>query len=209
MSGARTALGFRALKGGGALVAVTLNGDAPRLALFRTLATAAEGDRLSLEPYTLAAEMERAPDGGASEHAKAAVAEGRRRQDRLAAEGLAALLTELREDGRDPIVAALLVNRAGWITDLLQYSLAWADHPPVAEGLAVRDAFRFACGETGLDLKEVDEKSLPDAAPNTLGLAQAEIDAAIKAMGAEAGRPWRKEQKLAALAAWTALAERR
>jgi len=39
-----------------------------------------------------------------------------------------------------------------------------------------------------------------------LPLAPGEIDAALKDLGATAGRPWRKEQKLACLAAWIAVA---
>jgi orotate phosphoribosyltransferase-like protein len=115
-------LGFRALKGGSVVVGVAADGE-PRVVLSSFLATAAEGDRLSLEPYHVAAEMERGPQGGASAEAEAAVAEGRKRQDKLAAAGLKDIVRELRKEGGEPVVAALLVNRAGWITDLLSYSL--------------------------------------------------------------------------------------
>ena len=80
-------LGFRALKGGSVVVGVAADGE-PRVVLSSFLATAAEGDRLSLEPYHVAAEMERGPQGRASAEAEAAVAEGRKRQDKLAAAGL-------------------------------------------------------------------------------------------------------------------------
>jgi hypothetical protein len=111
----------------------------------------------------------------------------------------------LREESKEPAVAALLVNRAGWVTDLLSYSLAFPDHPPVAEGLAVRDALRFAFGRVGVEVAEMDEKSLPDLASEVLGLTPAAIDVRLKTLGAAAGRPWRKEQKLACLAAWVAM----
>jgi hypothetical protein len=173
------------------------------------LATAAEGDRLSLEPYHVAAGMKRGPDGGASAEAVAAVAKGRKKQDALAAKGLDAIVRQLSEEGRKPVVAALLVNRAGWVTDLLSYSLAWAEHAPVAEGLAVRDALRFAFGGAGLKTAELDEKSLAGTAAKELGLSQDSLVARLKTLGATAGRPWRKEQKLACLAAWVALAARK
>jgi hypothetical protein len=99
----------------------------------------------------------------------------------------------------------LLVNRAGWITDLLEHSLFAPEHPPVAEGLAVRDALRFAFGQSGLKVIEMDEKSLPEAASKALRLSIADIDLRLKSLGAAAGRPWRKEQKLACLAAWLAV----
>jgi hypothetical protein len=202
-------LGFRALKGGSVVVGVAVEAGEPRIVLSSFLATAAEGDRLSLEPYHVAAGMERGPNGGASAEAEAAVAEGRKRQDALAAAGLKDIVAKLRKEGATPVVAALLVNRAGWVSDLLSYSLAFADHPPVAEGLAVRDALRFAFGRVGIEVAEMDEKSLNEIASEELRLGSADIDDRLKALGAAAGRPWRKEQKLACLAAWVAVAARR
>jgi hypothetical protein len=143
---------------------------------------------------------------GASAQAVAAVAEGRRRQDELAAKVLEDIIRELEKAGRAPIIAALLVNRAGWITDLLEYSLAFADHVAVAEGLAVREALRFAFRRCGIDAVELDEKRLPAVAAGTLRMSTAEIDARLKMLGMTAGKPWRKEQKLACLAAWVAIA---
>src|SRR4051812_12135991 len=154
------AIGFRALKGGAVAVGVAADDDVPRVLFSTFLATADEGDRLSLEPFHVAAEMERCPDGAPSSEAAAAVAEGRRRQDAAAAAGLEVILRQLDKGGNAPVVAALLINRAGWVTDLLSYSLAFADHPPVAEGLAVRDALRAALSRLGIPVSEVDEKSL-------------------------------------------------
>ncbi|HWY61727.1 MAG TPA: hypothetical protein VNW15_07480 [Rhizomicrobium sp.] len=198
-------LGFRALKGGSVVVGVALDKSGPRVVLSSFLPTASEGDRLSLEPYHLAAGMERGPHGGASMEAKAAIAEGRKRQNKLAVAGLKDVLRKLRKAGSEPVVAALLVNRAGWITDLLDYSLAFADHPPVAETLAVRDALRFAFARLGVEVAEMDEKSLDALASKALRLSPADLGSRLKALGAAVGRPWRKEQKLACLAAWVAL----
>src|ERR1700737_4462219 len=117
-------LGFRALKGGSVVVGVAVDGREPRLVLSTFLATAAEGDRLSLEPYHVAAEMERGPHGAVPAEASAAVAEGRKRQGQLAAKGLDDIVRKLHEARCEPVVAALLVNRAGWIPDLLEYSLS-------------------------------------------------------------------------------------
>jgi hypothetical protein len=197
-------LGFRALKGGGVVVGVAANGSGPRVVVSTFLATAVEGDRLSLEPYRIVAEMR----GGVPADAIAAVAEGRRRQGELAAAGLDKILHELQEAGYEVVAAALLVNRAGWVNDLLEYSLSWPEHVPVAEVLAVRDAFRFAIGRAGFDAAEMDEKSLPEIASMDLGLSPADLNARLKNLGVGAGRPWRKEQKLAGLAAWVAVAAR-
>lgn len=197
-------LGFRAERGGAVVVGVALERNEPRVVLSSYLATAADGDRLSREPYHVAAEMQRGPDGGASAEAVTAVAEGRKRQDALAVKGLNVIVHQLRGAGYEPAVAALLVNRAGWMTDLLAYSLAFPDHPPVAEGLAVREALRHAFGQCGVDVAEMDEKSLPEIGAEVLRLSPTALDAHLKTLGTIVGPPWRREQKLACLAAWIA-----
>lgn len=202
-------LGLRALKGGAVVVGVAVEGGEPEVVLSTFLTTCAEGDRLSFEPYHVAAELRRDPQGRASAEAANAVTVGRRRQDHLAAKGLRAIVRSLEEAQRKPVVAALLVNRASWITDLLEYSASWPEHRPIAEGLAVRDALRFALKECRVEVSELDEKSLPDLAAKTLGITSTAIDARLKALGAAVGRPWRKEQKLACLSAWLAMSEHR
>jgi hypothetical protein len=197
-------LGLRALKGGAVVVGVAVEGGEPRVVLSTFLATCAEDDRLSYEPFHVAAELKRDPQSRGSA-AAASVAEGRRRQDQLAAKGLHAIVRALEEARCKPVVAALLVNRAGWITDLLEYSLSWPEHVPVAEGLAVRDALRFALNECRVEVAELDEKSLPELAANTLDTSSMAIDARLKALGATVGKPWRKEHKLACLSAWFAI----
>jgi hypothetical protein len=202
---APVALGFRAQRGGSVVVGVAAEGGAPRVVISTLLPTAAEGDRLAFEPYHVAAEMAQGASGVPAEVA-AAVAEGRRRQDAMAADGLERLVRRLHEAGSEPARAVLLLNRAGWITDLLRYSLSMPDHPPVAEGLAVREALRVAFARCGTPMTEMDEKSLPELASALLDLSPGALEARLKDLGAAAGRPWRKEQKLACLAAWVALA---
>jgi hypothetical protein len=200
------ALGFRAGRGGSVVVGVAVDGPRPRVVLSAFLATAAEGDRLAFEPYQVAYEMPRAEDGGPTAQAAAAVAEGRRRQAALASTALAGLLEGLNGEGFRPAVAALLINRAGWMTDQLDHCLSAPAHPPVAEGLAVRVALRAAFAGAGLDVVEMDEKSLRESATLKLPLTPGQIDVQLNALGATAGRPWRKEQKTACLAAWVATA---
>jgi hypothetical protein len=115
------------------------------------------------------------------------------------------IVSKLREANYKSVVAALLINRASWITDLLEYSFSAPEHPPVAEGLAVRDALRFAFGRCGIKVVETDEKSLHEVASKGLRLSIEEIDMRLKGLGATAGKPWRKEQKLACLSAWLAV----
>ena len=164
------------------VVGLAIETGEPRMLLSTFLAI--EG-----EPYRTAAALPR-------ETQAAAVKEIRDHQDRQAAEGLKAILGRLE----GPVVAGLLVNRAGWITDLLSYSLEWDEHVPVAENLALREALRFGCRQNGAAFTELEEKSLPDLAAEKFG----DLEARLKALGTAAGKPWRKEQKLACLAAWIA-----
>lgn len=200
----RAGLGLRALKGGAVVIGLAVEGAQPRVLISTFLATSAQGDRLSAEPYRCAEEIVRGAQGGALE-AAAAVAQGRARQDRLARTGLQKIVVELEKARYKAVVAALIVNRAGWITDLLDYSLSWPEHVPVAETLAVRDAIRFALKACRFEVAEFDEKSLPAVAQDVLGLSAAQIDARLQDLGAAAGRPWRKEQKLACLSGWVAM----
>jgi len=173
-------IGLRAQKGGAVFVAVSA---ASEILLSGLVDTAGEGDRLALEPYGVAREL------GATAEAAAAVAEGRARQERAAVSSLRAVIGRLRQK---PAVAALLVNRAGWISDLIQYSQAWPEHVPVAENLAVRDALRSAIRQCGIELVEIDEKSLG-------------ADPRLKTLASSGNKPWRRQEKLACLAALTAL----
>ncbi len=199
------ALGFRAGRGGSLVVAITMDDSEPRLVQSTFLATADEGDRLAFEPYHVAFEMAEGKGGEIPEDAVAAVAEGRQRQEVLAVQKLGEIVGRLRGEGWAAKSAALLVNRAGWMTDLLQYSLFDPSHPPVAEGLAVRDAQRSAIERCGIKRVEMDEKSMPEAAQVKLGLSPGGLEARLKALGAGV-KPWRKEHRLAGLAAWLAAA---
>ena len=134
------------------------------------------------------------------------MAEGRKQQEALAISGLREITTILKGQGYAVDEASLLVNRAGWMDDLLAYSLMDPGHPPVAEGLSVREALRVAFNRLHLEVSEIDEKSLPDLASQVLGLTAGAIEVRLKELGASAGRPWRKEQKLACLAAWVTCA---
>lgn len=202
-------IGLRARKGGAVAVGVRVEHGEPRVVLSSILETGKADDRLSWEPYQLVHEMARGPTGYATNKMTALVAEGRRRQEQHATEGLQAIVQRLEAGAGKPVAMALLINRAGWITDLLDYSQAWAEHVPVAEAPAVRDALRTASRQCGMALAELDEKSLPELAVQVLRHSAAEIDARLKHLGVSVGKPWRKDQRLACLAAWVTIAKQR
>ncbi len=200
----QTGIGLRAMRGGSVVVALNVGGGQPRLGLSWFLDTAIDGDRLSLEPYSVAAEMMRAKPDTALSALEGMIAQARARQNQQAYLRLAEMLDRMKISATGPVSIGLLVNRAGWITDLLSHSLSAPEHPAIAEGLAVRDALRFACDQIGLRVVELDEKTLAERAQTILGRTPADIDATLKLLGQDAGKPWRKEQKLACLAAWIA-----
>jgi hypothetical protein len=70
----------------------------------------------------------------------------------------------------------------------------------------VRAAVRLACGRCGLEVVEIDEKSLHEVASEQLRLSPHDMDVRLKSLGATVGRPWRREQKLACLSAWVTVA---
>ena len=74
-----------------------------------------------------------------------------------------------------------------------------------AEGEFYRDAVAAACEALGLEVRRPVERELPALVCDRLGIDRAELDARLKALGAKLGSPWSEDQRLATLAAWTAL----
>jgi hypothetical protein len=190
------------VKGGAVVVGVVADEGAPRAVCSTFLATSDEDDRLTLEPYAVGLALVSKAEAGNTEEAIEAVAVGRKRQEGLAQSGLKLLLHSLRNDGFEPLLAALLVNRAGWVSDLESYGLSSPEHAAVAEGLAVREALRKAARANEIWLEDIDEKSLRNSVAEKFNISAAAVDAVLKGAGKAMGRPWRKEQKLAFLAAW-------
>lgn len=195
-------LGLRAMKGGAAMICVEANATSPRAVFSTFLATSEGSDRLSFEPYTLGFELAASDDAGSNERAIDAVKTGTKRQVGFAKKNLEAKLIALKSDGFSVGGAGLLVNRAGWVTDLIEYGLSSPEHAAVAEGLSVRDALRSAMRALKLSWIEIDEKSIESSVGDLFSISPSEINTMLKRAGKEVGRPWRTEQKLAYLAAW-------
>jgi hypothetical protein len=74
-----------------------------------------------------------------------------------------------------------------------------------AEGEMFRDVLVEAVRTCGLQLTTLPDKTAIDSAVHALGIARAEMDARLAALGAAAGPPWTKYQKEAAAAALVVL----
>jgi hypothetical protein len=75
-----------------------------------------------------------------------------------------------------------------------------------AEGEMFRAALAAAARQAGIAVVRVPAKDLAGEAERALHLGHDDLLAGLATLGAAAGRPWRQEEKDAALAAWLALA---
>jgi hypothetical protein len=74
-----------------------------------------------------------------------------------------------------------------------------------AEGVLFRDALIYAAKECGVKVVEVPEKTLSNYAEQSLSLSSSDLARTLSTLGKQAGPPWGKDQKDAALAALIAL----
>jgi hypothetical protein len=74
-----------------------------------------------------------------------------------------------------------------------------------AEGALFREALARAVEACGLRLVAIPEKALEMHAPEVLGARPESLARTLAELGREAGPPWGRDQKDAALAAWLAL----
>ena len=75
-----------------------------------------------------------------------------------------------------------------------------------AEGELYRDVLVHALQACGLPVTGVPERDLWDRAATVLSLPTAELRQRVAELGRPCGPPWAQDQKLAAVAAWLALA---
>jgi len=76
------------------------------------------------------------------------------------------------------------------------------------EGRLYREAVEGAVSECGLASRVLVERDALGTPEETLGKPRTELKAAFTTFAKEAGRPWRSQEKAAALAAWVALSLR-
>jgi hypothetical protein len=202
----QAALGLRAHMGWAAAVAVTLEGAAPRLVHSSIIMTAPDGDRIAKEPYHVAAGWDGLTRVAPHPDPAAAVAQGRKTQERMASQAIAEIVAELKAQKLKVAAGAVLATRGLQMYDLAD-ALSHHAHVHVAEGMAVRDALRFALKANKIAAREFDQKSLYAEGGKTLKLTEARLKQTLVDLKGTA-KPWTQDQKLCALAAWLALAAR-
>ena len=129
--------------------------------------------------------------------------------ERIAAEQAAAALERTVGDARDQgavvrscaVVVGTFSARARLESILASHALAHA-----AEGRLYQGALLKGAESRGLDAIAIPRRSIWEQGEAALGVAQDELRHWIDQLRREVGPPWAEDQKLAALAAWIALA---
>jgi hypothetical protein len=185
----RAAVGLRAHSGWAA--AVTLGGEAtaPVLLDRRRLALAPDATPRPVQPYH------------ASEGLRLAVAErvvGRAIEEarRFGERDLKALARDLLSLGHE-VDCCTVLSGSGRALPALESVLASHALIHAAEGEMFREALRHAGKRAGISVLEAAE---------VLRISEAKLKHRLGTLGRTAGPPWAEDQKLAALAAWIALA---
>ena len=186
-------LGFKAHSGWAALVALGADGRKPVLADRR---------RVELVDTTWGRAPYHAAEARDPASADALVKRGIAAARRVAAREVAAAVQRMRVQRHDVVGCAVLMPAPmpPWSTAEI---LAVHFRMHKAEGVLFPDALCRGAEASAVPICAVDEKTIDDRAR------RARVDpGALDALGKAAGPPWGKDQKLAALAAGIALAER-
>ena len=192
------ALGLRAHSGWAALVAVAGTPRSPEILLRRRVELADPDFEGSKQPYH-AAEGKNLP--AAEKIIGRCTGDARR----LAGEALDEALADLKTEKR-PAVACGLLLASGRPLPGLEVILASHALIHTADGELFRDALAAAADERRLPVTRIREKEISARAAESLGIPEEDLAQCLKSAGRLIGSPWTQDQKLAALAAWVALA---
>ena len=196
---ARAALGFSPHVGWAAVVAISGPRDAPRVVakhridLATTFETGAVYHAAQALPIAEADALVRA-----SEQRFAAAAR----------DGIAALAAELRGRGLDPVASAVLAGSARPLPPLASILRSHA-LVHAAEGALYRSVLAGASEACAIPAALVPARELAPRVAAASGFPEARLSSALAEMGKASGRPWARDQKDAALAAWLALCQPR
>jgi hypothetical protein len=192
----RTALGFRPHSGWTAVVAVAGQDGRPVALVSRRIELSTPD--VPVQAYHAAAGL--SPDAAAELVARAhAVALA------CARDGLDALAGELEAAGHEVVAAGVPI---GGLAIPAELATILRSHPLLhaAEGDLFREVIAAAAQERGLRVAEIPARELPALAGRSLAVEEPGLRAVLADAGREVGRPWRKDQKDAAMLGWLALA---
>jgi hypothetical protein len=137
--------------------------------------------------------------------AEKGVAAAQAKADVAAKAALAGLVERMKRMGMKPAGCAIVAKDGpmpGSVAEIV------AAHPRIhtAEGCFYRDVFRDACRAARVPAAIVSPKDIDARAAKALRVPADAIAPLLVAAGKIAGRPWSKDERLAALGAWIVLA---
>jgi hypothetical protein len=197
----RAALGFRAHSGWAAVVAIGGSVKVP-VVLDRSRIEIADPDMPeSVQPYHAAADL---PKAAAAKFIRDCAAV----TNAMAKRAVRKIVKELAANGNAVVACGNLLGSGHPPATLAQ---ALASHPMLhtAEGEFFRAALDGAIRSAGLEPVGIREKHALELGSEVLGMSAAQLQRTLNDMGKTIGPPWRQDEKLATLAAWLALAQRR
>jgi hypothetical protein len=191
------ALGFRAHSGWTAAVAVAGSPTKPVVLGRRRIETADLRIAGSKQPYHAAKEL-------SSETAETWIRQCRESSTLLATRAVNAFVTQLRQDGLTVVGSGILLASERLLPPL---AAILRSHALIhtAEGEFFREVLVAANEHCSLQVTKVKERDIWEAATRVFGLPFEGLQRHIGQLGNSVGPPWRQDQKIASLAAWTVL----
>ncbi|MGE5278091.1 MAG: hypothetical protein ACM3SU_13925 [Acidobacteriota bacterium] len=193
----RAGLGFRAHSGWAAVVAVAAKAGSVEVVDRRKIGLSGEG--IPRQPY-------HAAEGLELEKARELIRRCVRGSRRLADRALRETIADLRREGYEVAGCGLLLASGRPLPGL---PAILASHALIhtADGEHFRDAIVQAAGKSNLPVTTVREKDVWARASADLLVPIDRLERRIAEIGKAIGPPWTQDQKLAAMAAWLALAK--
>ena len=125
------------------------------------------------------------------------------RIEAVARAAVKALLRELAREGFDVRVIGVVGSADRHLEKIGNFHI----RAHAAEGILFRRVLEMAAEKNAVESVAFAEKLLPSASAAALG-GTAKVASTLKALGREAGPPWRADERAAATAAWFALRQR-
>jgi hypothetical protein len=199
----RAAIGISAHLGWAATAIVTLG--KPGLRVLRTdrLEIADPDDRQAKEPYHVAGGFEGLERVARPADPEAALKTGLQRQRRSTVRVTREVESALASSGHRVAFVGILASR-GRPAATFEQAIGSHTQIHIEEGIAVRESFRLALARDGRRIEMLDQKSIWSTCSEEFARPEEDLLAELSALRPVNEGPWRKEEKIAALAAWLA-----
>ena len=197
---AKASLGLRAHSGWAVIVSVGGSGHPAAVLDRRRVELVDAAHPECRQPY-------HAAQGLPVQNAKSLIEDCGERARQLAREAVGAALAALRRDTLDARSCGLLLGSSRPLPGL-QGILASHAMIHAAEGELFRGVLAEAAAHFGLAVVGLREREIEAAAATALRTAAPALGGLLREQGRRLGPPWRRDEKLATLAAWVAMARR-